>query len=82
MVLRVRETDEVDLAFLQLLCSAHRTAVSAGKLLRLDAGSSPLFLRQLAAAGFVRHSGCMLDCGNSCLWVAAGNAEGQTPASN
>lgn len=68
--IRINESAEVDPAFLQLLCSAHRTAVDAGKCLSLDAGSSPLFRRQLEDAGFVRHTGCQLDCSSSCIWVA------------
>jgi ABC-type transporter Mla MlaB component len=73
MVIRVDETAEVDPAFLQLLCSAHRTAVSAGKCLSLDAGNSSTFQRQLEDAGFVRHIGCLLDCNNNCIWVATEN---------
>ncbi|HEY7745033.1 MAG TPA: hypothetical protein VIA07_01760, partial [Desulfuromonadales bacterium] len=73
MVIRVDGAAEVDPAFLQLLCSAHRTAVAAGKCLSLDAGSSSTFQRQLEDAGFVRHIGCLLDCNNNCIWVATEN---------
>jgi ABC-type transporter Mla MlaB component len=73
MVIRIDETVEVDPASLQLLCSAHRTATSAGKCLSLDTGSSAALLRQLADAGFVRHIGCRFDCNNDCIWVAAEN---------
>jgi ABC-type transporter Mla MlaB component len=73
MVIRIDEAAEVDPAFLQLLCSAHRTAASAGKCLSLDTGGSPALLRQLADAGFVRHIGCPFDCDNNCIWVAAEN---------
>jgi len=73
IAIRVNEAAEVDPAFLQLLCSAHRTAASAGKWLSLDTGSSPALLRQLADAGFVRHIGCQFDCNNNCIWVAAEN---------
>lgn len=68
---RIREAAEIDPAFLQLLCSAHRTAVGAGKRLSLEAGSSPLFRRQLEDAGFVRHTGCLHDCSGNCIWAAA-----------
>jgi anti-anti-sigma regulatory factor len=73
IVIRIDEAAEVDPAFLQLLCSAHRTAISAGKCLSLDVGSSSTFQRQLADAGFVRHIGCLLDCINNCIWVAEEN---------
>lgn len=59
---------ELDLAGLQLLCSAHRTAASLGKALRL-AGPLPPHLRHtLREAGFIRHVGCARDCTGSCLW--------------
>lgn len=72
-VIRIGEAAEVDPAFLQLLCSAHRTAVKAGKCLSLEAGSSPLFRQQLEDAGFVRHTGCLHDCHSDCIWAAAAN---------
>jgi ABC-type transporter Mla MlaB component len=68
---RIRQAAAVDPAFLQLLCSAHRTAVGAGKCLSLEAESSSLFRQQLADAGFVRHTGCLHDCQGSCIWAAA-----------
>ncbi|HXV20444.1 MAG TPA: STAS domain-containing protein [Desulfuromonadales bacterium] len=73
MVIRVDEAAEVDPAFLQLLCSAHRTAASVGKRLSLDTGSSSTLLRQLEDAGLFRHIGCQFDCNNNCIWVAAEN---------
>jgi anti-anti-sigma regulatory factor len=69
--IRIRQADLVDPAFLQLLCSAHRTAVGAGKGLSLDAENASLFRQQLADAGFVRHTGCLHDCQGSCIWAAA-----------
>lgn len=80
---RVRIVDAVDIdaAFLQLLCSAHRSAVQAGRELRLQIESSPLFHRQLRDCGFLRHTGCRLDCNDSCIWVAAGDLSGVSPRS-
>lgn len=72
-VVRVDVDAEVDAAFLQLLCSAHRTAVAAGKCLSLAIGRSAACERHLQWAGFVRHSGCLLDCNNNCIWVMAKN---------
>jgi anti-anti-sigma regulatory factor len=73
VVIRIDEAAEVDPAFLQLLCSAHRTALGAGKGLGLEAGNSATFQRQLEDAGFARHIGCLLDCNNNCIWVAKEN---------
>jgi len=73
---RLREIVEVDAAFLQLLCSAHRSAVESGKELRLQIEASPLFRQQLRDCGFIRHIGCRLDCNGSCIWVLAGECAG------
>jgi len=69
---RLQGVVDIDAAFLQLLCSAHRSAVDAGRELRLQVEASPLFPQQLRECGFIRHIGCRLDCNGSCLWVAAG----------
>jgi len=80
---RVRITGAVDIdaAFLQLLCSAHRSAVQAGRDLRLHVDSSPLFHRQLRDCGFLRHTGCRLDCNGSCIWAAPDDFSGASPRS-
>jgi anti-anti-sigma regulatory factor len=70
IVVRLTEDAEIDTAFLQLLCSAHRTAVVAGKCLSLDTSRSTHLHQQLEYVGFVRHIGCLLDCNNNCIWVA------------
>ncbi len=54
---------EVDLAGLQLLCSAHRTADAQGKEFRVVRWSDA-FARVIEAAGFLRHHGCC----DGCLW--------------
>lgn len=60
---------DADLSCLQLLCSAHRSAVRIRKQV-LSSGDQPrIFSDVVEAAGFVRSMGCKLDCGNSCLWV-------------
>ncbi len=67
---RIETAAEVDPAFLQLLCSAHRTANRMGKCLTLDTGDGAKIREQLEEAGFVRHIGCLLDCNNNCIWAA------------
>jgi hypothetical protein len=57
-----------DMALLQLLCSAHRTALRAGK--RLELGNEPpgQFRMVMDLAGLSRHIGCAQDDTDSCLW--------------
>lgn len=69
IVVRIAEDATVDAAFLQLLCSAHRTAASSGKDMRLDIGCASRLRQHLEYSGFVRHIGCKLDCNNNCIWV-------------
>jgi ABC-type transporter Mla MlaB component len=59
---------EVDISFLQLLCSAHRTAVKTNKTLMLD-GHRPEPLRlAVIGGGFGRQEGCVLDVQQTCIW--------------
>jgi ABC-type transporter Mla MlaB component len=59
---------EVDISFLQLLCSLHRTAIKEKKNLVLD-DQRPEPLRQaVLAAGFVRQEGCVLSVQQTCIW--------------
>lgn len=59
---------EVDITALQVLCSAHRSAVTKGKtFVRL--GEMPQSLLNLAAAlGSDRHRECNYNKGNPCPW--------------
>ena len=57
------EVAEVDLAGLQLLCSAHRTADAQGKEFRVVRWSDA-FVRVIETAGLRRQHGCC----SGCLW--------------
>lgn len=61
----------VDIAGLQLLCAAHKTAVTRGK--RIVAMSASDYV-DLAAkeAGFLRHEGCITSPNEGCLWAEGG----------
>lgn len=59
---------ECDLAVLQLLCSAHRTASRQEKTLQVGGELSGQFRMVLDLAGFSRHIGCALDVCRSCVW--------------
>ena len=60
-------TDTIDLSCLQVLCSAHRAAVQAGKKLFVRRKADAL-ITCLEDAGFPRHSGCLQKEGEPCLW--------------
>ena len=68
LTITFEEVTSVDLAFLQLLCAAHRTAVRAGKTMRLDLSRPEVLQRAVQAVGFRRVQGCALDSQGSCLW--------------
>jgi anti-anti-sigma regulatory factor len=68
---------EIDPACMQLLCSAHRTAISLNKELALIGGGH--LAEAMREAGFLRHIGCALDCNHSCLWVNR-NQSANSPA--
>lgn len=59
--------DTTDLSCLQVLCSAHRAAVNAGKTFVVLRATDSL-VTCLEDAGFPRQSGCMQHNGESCLW--------------
>ncbi len=69
LVLDVREVVEADLTGLQLICAAHRSAVSNGKEITMDCASSSALSAVLARAGYVRLGGCA--AGKKCLFTEA-----------
>lgn len=60
---------ETDLSFLQLLCSAHRTAVKRGKTVALIGDIPQAFQQAVDDNGYNRQSGCGLDVDKTCLWA-------------
>ncbi len=67
--LDIEEAREADLAFLQLLCSAHRTAITMNKTLVLQGTIPEMFKKSVEDNGYARHTGCALDCNKTCLWM-------------
>ncbi|QWV96002.1 STAS domain-containing protein [Geomonas nitrogeniifigens] len=59
----------IDLTGLQLLCSAHQSAVRRGKSLHVFDGGNATFREAANGAGFQRHTGCPQDRACSCIWV-------------
>jgi ABC-type transporter Mla MlaB component len=60
---------ETDLSFLQLMCSAHRTAVKMGKTVALIGDIPQAFQQAVEDNGYNRQSGCGLDVDKTCLWA-------------
>ena len=67
----VSEDAVVDVSFLQILCSLHRAAITAGKTVTRG-GFSAAFVSVIANAGFARNSGCAAGGKNICLWTIGG----------
>lgn len=68
LVLNLKDVAKVDLTFLQLLCSTHRTAHQGGKTLELHEVPE-LVDAAVTMAGFVRENmACGQECSESCLW--------------
>lgn len=67
--LDVESAEEVDLSFLQLLCSAHRTSLSLNKTLLIKGTIPEVFNKSIEDNGFMRQRGCLLDSTNTCLWI-------------
>ena len=68
--IEMENLQNMDLSCLQLLCSAHRSAVRFKKRLCIRGVRPGTFNDLVAAAGFARSSGCRLDTDKSCLWAA------------
>lgn len=70
------EVCAVDLSCLQLLCSAHRTAVAQDKQF-FFAGKRPAFLSEVGGvAGFIRKQKCQMNPDRQdCLWLGGQDNE-------
>jgi len=62
----------IDVAGLQLLCSAHRTAQVRGGDAHVQPPLSSCLNQAIKEAGFNRHRACALDTKHSCLWTLGG----------
>jgi anti-anti-sigma regulatory factor len=59
----------VDLSCLQLLCSAHRSAMRLKKQVTFIGSPPQAFNDAVEAAGLAGAAGCKLESGHSCLWM-------------
>jgi len=65
----IGEVTNVDLSFLQLMCSAHRSAGERGKSLVLFNQDELLFTEAKEIAGFINGKKCKHNLNNNCLWM-------------
>ena len=63
------DVERIDTACLQLFCSAHRTALNAGKTLAFSANTPETVEREIRDSGYFRKTGCACNGDNKCLWL-------------
>jgi len=69
MIFRFVNVGDIDLSFVQILCSAHHAAHENGKKLKLEGDSPGSFSRLLEESGLNVHVGCSLDGDVECPWL-------------
>ena len=63
----------IDIACMQVLCSAHKTFVTANKFFMIRGCAAPSFERSVLDAVMRRTVGCPADLRHTCLWVIGGS---------
>jgi anti-anti-sigma regulatory factor len=69
LIINIAEISDVDITFLQLLCSAHKTLLRNNKSLTISESCPESFRKTINKSGYSQHKGCGLDKNNSCLWL-------------
>jgi anti-anti-sigma regulatory factor len=64
----VEKIDDIDVTFVQLVCSAHRMAADLDKQMTITGLEQERFSEMLGRFGFFRHIGCHESTRKSCLW--------------
>ena len=72
--LDLRAVTEIDLAALQLICSAHKTALKMEKCFELIDSSMEMAKNTAGVNGFLRQQGCSIDQNKTCVWRIKGTA--------
>ena len=70
VVLDFSKVESIDLACMQLVCSAHKTALKKEASLDVSPESVPLLKKAAFLTGFQRDTGCV----TSCIWSAVKKA--------
>lgn len=74
--IRLQDLQRIDISALQLICAAHRQAVSQNKTLKLCPAAVGDFQSVCCRSGLVRSRGCRFDVQASCVWMV----RNQSPA--
>ncbi len=69
LTVRVDGATDVDLTCLQLLCASHKTATQLKVRFDVDKEQSEIFNQAAIDTGFFRHTGCVFDTKQECLWL-------------
>ena len=68
LALNLEGVTGADVSFLQLICSLHRTCLTAGQNLTLTGNMPEAFKTILESSGYRRLRACTLGGDNPCLW--------------
>lgn len=71
VVVKVARVEALDQSFLQLVCAAHRTALSQKKRFTLTIEDLRHFKKLLVKCGFQHHCGCDAEAAAPCIWQTA-----------
>jgi anti-anti-sigma factor len=69
VIVDLEGVSEVDLSFLQLLCSAHRSFLRRKRQFALHDNKPEAVKEVVKDAGYLRTLGCRSDQCRSCLWI-------------
>lgn len=62
----LKEVSEVDLSFLQLLCSAHKTSKDLNTHITMSGDCPEIFRDAVRTSGLLQDSGCRFNCDKNC----------------
>jgi anti-anti-sigma factor len=68
VIIDMQELSHIDVACLQLICSAHQSALSAGKELILSPRQPEVFRRQVARSGLISQDSNDSSDKKDCFW--------------
>jgi len=68
VIIDLKDAMEVDVSFLQLLCSAHKSALQMNKNLIIGSERSSALRTVVHQAGYIRTLCCLGDPNQDCLW--------------
>jgi ABC-type transporter Mla MlaB component len=74
LCLDLSAVSEIDLAGLQLICAAHRSAHEVGASLEISTPLPDHIVTLIHQSGFPRQSSCLPDCNSFCMWNAPADA--------